>query len=130
MAETMKSIFRQRKIEGKYILDFFAGKLLQPSDRIISDNIIGKYDIDIPLLEKGEEFFLKDIEKVVEIKSRMRSSDGTIVYYVQDEIIVTDNTEENFKKTYIEKEKYLKLQEEFDQYKKEYKYKHIFFNFK
>ena len=61
MADVVKSIFRQRKIAGKYVTHMFHGTYLKETDKVISDEIIGEYNIDIPLLEENEEFFLADI---------------------------------------------------------------------
>ena len=87
MADTVKSIFRQRKVAGKYVTDLFGETYLKKTDKVIADDVIGEYDIDIPLLEKNEEFFLADIMQIVVIKKRLRSSDGSITYYVEDEIV-------------------------------------------
>ena len=93
--------------------------------RVLSDKVIGTYDIEIPMLEKGEEFFLHNIDKVVKIKNRMRSTDGSITYYVEDEFVETENS----KKSYEFCANKIAQYEEFMDYKKEYKYKHRFFNF-
>ena len=156
MSDTVKSIFRQREIEKLYELRYLGTSWFYPqteqdvalsaisnNENIISDKVIGTYDIEIPTLEVGDEFFLHDIQEVVKIKSKMRSSDGSITYYVEDKVIETENT----KKTYAEcrqkiehykyeKEKFEDLEkrldackEELAEYKREYKYKHRFFNF-
>ena len=70
------------------------------------------------MLEVGDAFFLHDISQAVIIKSRMRSSDGSITYYVLDKIIETENT----KRSKEECEK------EFEKYKDKCK-KHRFFRF-
>ena len=156
MSDTVKSIFRQREIEKLYELRYFGTSWFYPrieqdvalsaignTENVISDKVIGTYDIEIPMLEVGDEFFLHDIQEVVKVKSKMRSSDGSITYYVEDKVIETENT----KKTYTEcrqkiehykyeKEKFEDLEkrldtckEELAEYKREYKYKHRFFNF-
>lgn len=157
MSDTVKSIFRQRKIEKLYELYYYGGRYLDlfhsesdvsletkgNTDNVISDKVIGTYDIEIPMLEVGDEFFLHDIQEVVKVKSKMRSSDGSITYYAEDKVVETENT----KKTYAEcrqkiehykyeKEKFEDLEkrlntckEELEKYKREYKYKHRFFNF-
>lgn len=124
MADTVKSIFRQRKVYGKYVSDFLCGTYLKETDEVISDEIIGEYDIDIPLLEKNEEFFLSDIVQIVKIKKRLRSSDGSITYYIQDEIVETKDQKKKLEDVYDE------LRAEFHDYKREYKYRKKFFNFK
>lgn len=149
MAEVMKSIFRQREIEKLYELkvdsSYSYGMYSYKSssrvmavgnnEKVISDKEIGRYDIEIPMLEVGDEFFLHDIQEVVVIKSKMRSSDGSITYYVEDKIIETENTKKSYEECNnkiehwdYEKEKFEKLEKEFEEYKKKYKYEHRFFN--
>lgn len=156
MSDSVKSIFRQREIEKLYELHYYSGgyfglscrerdvslKTKSNTENVISDKAIGTYDIEIPMLEVGDEFFLHDIQEVVKVKSKMRSSDGSITYYVEDKVVETENT----KKTYAEcrekiehykyekekfeelNEKLASLEKEFDDYKREYKYKNRFFN--
>lgn len=157
MSDTVISIFRQKEIEKLYELQYYGGGFFglhriesdvklgtkSNTDNVISDKVIGTYDIEIPMLEIGDEFFLHDIQEVVKIKSKMRSSDGSITYYVENKVVETENT----KKTYAEcrqkiehykyeKEKFEDLEkrldackEELAEYKREYKYKHRFLNF-
>ena len=120
MADVVKSVFRQRKVEGEYVNAFIGKKFLLKN--IISDEILGKYEVEIPLLKQGEYFFLADIEKEVIIQSRVRSSDGSVVYYVRDEVVEKESES-------VPIEEYNSLKKEFEKYKKEYKYKHRFFNF-
>ena len=124
MADTVKSIFRQRKVAGKYVTDLFGETYLKKTDKVIADDVIGEYDIDSPLLEKNEEFFLADIMQIVVIKKRLRSSDGSITYYVEDDIVETEDQKKKLEEMYDE------LLREFRDYKREYKYKNKFFNSK
>jgi hypothetical protein len=137
MSDVVKSIFRQREVEKIYgincsnhswaYIDILRRMEIEEIDkRVLSDKVIGTYDIEIPMLEKGEEFFLEDVEKVVKIKNRMRSTDGSITYYVEDEIVETENS----KKSYEFCANKVAQFEEFMKYKEEYKYKHRFFNFR
>lgn len=156
MSDIVKSIFRRREIEKLYELgiknqyeyNFIFSKVdetlieVANEDKVISDKEIGRYDIEIPMLEIGEEFFLHDIQELVKIKSRTRSSDGSITYYIDDKIIETDNTRKSYAECRekiehwkYEKEKYKELEEklknlnkEFDDYRNKYKYEHRFFN--
>ena len=149
MSDIVKSIFRRREIEKLYELgikhqyeyNFIFSKgdetLIEVAneDNVISDKEIGRYDIGIPMLEIGDEFFLHDIQELVKIKSRTRSSDGSIIYYVDDKIIETDNTRKSYAECRekiehwkYEKEKYKELEEklknvnkEFDDYRNKYK---------
>ena len=156
MSDIVKSIFRRREIEKLYELgiknqyeyNFIFSKVdetlieVANEDKVISDKEIGRYDIEIPMLEIGDEFFLHDIQELVKIKSRTRSSDGSITYYVDDKIIETDNTRKSYAECRekiehwkYEKEKYKELEEklknvnkEFDDYRNKYKYERRFFN--
>ena len=93
MAEVIKSIFRQREVEKLYQINmvereryFYNEYEITVAQNFysepLSDKVIGEYNVEIPLLEIGDNFFLHDIEQVVTIKSRMRSSDGSITYYI------------------------------------------------
>lgn len=147
MSEVIRSIFRQREIEKLYELqefkryDFYSDitshrvVALGNYENVISDKEIGRYDIEIPMLEIGDKFFLHDIQEVVVIKSKMRSSDGSITYYTEDKIIETEKTKKSYEECTnkveqwdYEKKKFEKLEKEFDEYKKKYKYKNRFFN--
>ena len=149
MSEVIRSIFRQKEIEKLYRLkvDRNIGCDVYPYipssrvmaegnyDNVISDKEIGRYDIEIPTLEIGDEFFLHDIQEAIVIKSKMRSSDGSITYYAEDKIIETENTKKSYEEYNnkvehwnYEKERFEKLEKEFDEYKKKYKYKNRFFN--
>ena len=148
MSDTVKSIFRQREIEKLYRLEIVESALLGyfynstsavqargNEERVISDKEIGRYDIEIPMLEVGDEFFLHDIQEVVVIKSKMRSSDGSVTYYVKDKIVETENTKKSYEECTkkvehwdYEKERFEKLEKKFEDYKREYKYKNRFFN--
>lgn len=140
MVESYRSIFRQKYYERLYRIEwgycFGSKKLVDFHGGLIKEETIGTYDIEIPMLESGEHFFLDDIKKDVIIKLRMRSSDGSIVYYVQNELIDTENTARTLKECneiFAEKEdlkkRYDDLKEQFFNYKNTYKYKHRWFNF-
>ena len=74
MSEVIKSIFRQKEIEKLYELKVDSSYNYALSYRsssrvmavgnyenVISDKEIGRYDIEIPMLEIGDEVFLHDI---------------------------------------------------------------------
>lgn len=140
MSESYRSVFKQKYYEKLYKIEkeFYHSELelIAFQGTLIKEETIGSYDIEIPMLEPGEHFFLDDIKKDVIIKLRMRSSDGSIVYHVEDESIDTENTVRTLKecneilseKESIQK-KYDGLKEQFFNYKNTYKYKHRWFNF-
>lgn len=149
MRDTVKSIFRQREIEKIYKLEvnehhqygmcsFHTTRSIVGignEEVVISDKEIGRYDIEIPMLEIGDEFFLHDIQEIIVIKNKMRSSDGSVTYYAEDKVVETANSKKSYeeckeevKHWNYEKEKFERLKMEFEDYKKEYKYKNRFFN--
>lgn len=146
MADTVKSIFRQRKAEMLYTFELtsrgqcseiWSVRMNSNEKKILSDNVIGECDLEIPMLNVGDEFFLDDINRIVTIKKRIRSSNGAITYYVEDELIETENTQKSKEecKRYLDervgcKNRYDRLNLEYSEYKKIYKYKHRFFNLK
>lgn len=170
----MKSVFRQKKYEilyrtyienmsyqirgGVYHTRPLGELQKYINNDYLEDNKIGEYEIDLPKLKAGDKFFLYDINKEVEIKSVLISSDNSVVYYVEDKLIETENTQKSFEKSNKELKEYnsickkeqdsynlqynnindetkslkYKIEElkaQYDWYKSEYKYKHKFFNF-
>lgn len=112
-------------------------RIFTNNENVIEEKIIGEYDIDSPPLDTGDEFYLCDIGKIVKIKKRVRNSDNSFTYYIEDELVETENTKISKEKCDKEFDKYCSaveefdaLKEEFDTYKREYKYRKKFFNFK
>lgn len=144
MSDIVKSIFRRREIEKIYEIGGYHGRIeflrnwsinirmdvKKNMDNIISDKEIAKYDIAIPMLEVGEEFFLHDIQEVVIIKNRMRSSDGSITYYVEDKLVDTENTKRTKEECSKIVREFENLRKCFEEYANKYKYEHKYFNSK
>lgn len=139
MDKPVKSIFRQREVENLYCLNKIPHYIYHHNDdvyidkcngKIISDKIIGEYDVDMPLLEKGDKFYLSDINQTVGILERMRGSDGSVVYFLDDKYVDTENSKAALEECNQKIADVYSKKEEFEKYKKEYKYKHRFFNFK
>ena len=135
----MKSIFRRKEIEKIYEIDNYKYFLLKEDDYdsinmsirhgdIVSDKTIGEYDVEMPLLEVGDEFFLSDIQEAVKIKSKMRSSDGSITYYVMDKLVNTENTIRTKAECDMVMKDFKEIKDKYSNYMKKYKYKHRFFN--
>lgn len=156
--DKVKSVFRRREVEKLYVVTHrrleyegyvnnnyeYRAYVTANYDNVISDKQIGKYEIEIPKLEVGQEFFLHDIEEIVVIEKAMRSTDGSVTYYVKDKLVETENTykskieceeavrnwrhdEKEMKAT---EKKYFELKDEFNGYKITHPYKHRWFNFK
>ena len=149
-----KSIFIQRKVEmlfeGYIEYNWMYGRegysrlpkineirIFTNNENVIEEKVIGEYDIDSPPLDTGDEFYLCDIGKIVKIKKRVRNSDNSFTYYIEDELVETENTKISKEKCDKEFDKYCSavdefdaLKEEFDAYKRKYKYRKKFFNFR
>lgn len=150
-----KSIFIQREVEKIYenyieynwMYNSRSGyshlpkineiRIFTNNENVIEEKVIGEYDIDSPPLDIGDEFYLCDIGKIIKIKKRVRNSDNSFTYYIEDELVETENTKISKEKCDKEFDKYCSavdefdaLKEEFDTYKRKYKYKHRFFNFR
>lgn len=150
-----KSIFVQREVEKIYenYIEYnwmYNGRsgyshlpkineirIFTNNENVIEEKVIGEYDIDSPPLDIGDEFYLCDIGKIIKIKKRVRNSDNSFTYYIEDELVETENTKISKEKCDKEFDKYCSavdefdaLKEEFDTYKRKYKYKHRFFNFR
>ena len=151
-----KSVFIQRKVEKLYenyieynwVYTSSNGYVHLPKrneirisnksndENVIEEKIIGEYDIDSPPLDIDDEFFLCNMGKLVKIKKRIRNSNNSFTYYVEDELVETENTkiskekcDKAFYRYCSAVEGFDTLQKNFDDYKREYKYKHRFFNF-
>lgn len=149
-----KSIFIQRKVEKlfenyieynwmysrygySHLPKINEIRIFTNNENVIEEKVIGEYDIDSPPLDIGDEFYLCDIGKIVKIKKRVRNSDNSFTYYIEDELVETENTKISKEKCDKEFDKYCSavdefdaLKEEFDTYKRKYKYRKKFFNFK
>lgn len=144
MSDVVKSIFRRKEVEKIYEINRYCNRYFSldinyldvtmnvrvNEDNVISDKEIGSYDIEIPMLEVGDEFFLHDIQEVVVIKNRMRSSDGSITYYVEDKLVETENTKRSKEECDKTMKEFKEVRERFEKYAKKYKYEHRFFNLK
>lgn len=143
--KTFKSIFRQKTYEAEYFLEtltpYYFGNtrsfISSKYEKLLEDKILCEHNIALPLLEPGENIFLHDLQREVHINSRIRCTDGSVVYYINDELIDTENSKFSYKEankalnSFINnEEKIRKLKEKLKKYKNTYKYKHRWFNFK
>lgn len=82
----------------------------------------------------GEKVYLEEMDEFATIKEIIKSTKGDTVYYVTDKIIETENTLQSKQLTELQvandnlQKKFNFLQNKFEDYKREYKYKHRFFN--
>lgn len=163
----MKSVFRQKEYEKRYYVSLRDnGHWTSGTERLIqscksaiclSDKEVGSYEIELPKLKVGEKFFLHNILKEVCIQSVLRSSDGSITYYIEDILIETEESKASLKEAkeellkinklteelneikdeknydgeqcYLYKNAYRNLKKEYEDYKNTHPYEHRFFNF-
>ena len=155
---SMKCVFRQKTYVGEYKLEakekcithysgwetVFGWDIVKNEKaEEVSDEVIFACEIEHPQLKAGEKFFISKLNKSVTIKDKMRCDTGEIVYYIEDKVLpINEEVKENFMKEFgdktIQEIEGLKdeinllkeTEKRFNKYKKEYKYKNRFFNFK
>jgi len=117
-----KSIFRQKTYVRRYSLEYsqynymFSTRSrkelnIDSSSNLVSDEEIFVCNLEMPLLEDGEEFFIDELNTSVVIESRCRSSLGSVIYYVRSKHVDDEET----KRTFDELHKYKEL---YDKYNK------------
>ena len=145
----IKSVFMQKEVQKTYCLgrrntghrlygfSHDADETLIIEERTSGEAIdiikIGEYDLDIPMLEKGESFFLCDKNRVVTITDRMRNSDGSITYFIEDKLIETEESKKSYEECNErllnfnnEAQAYFELQKAYDQYRLTHPWRNIF----
>ena len=60
----------------------------------LEDSEFFNCDLEMPLLEIGDHFFIEELNELVYIKSRYRTSSNKVVYYIDDKYIEDDKTRE------------------------------------
>lgn len=126
----MKSIFLQPVNECKKCLivrntDGRSGMHYNPGQSYICEGEIYTHcthtekiyetDLNLPLLEEGEDFYIAEIEKVVTINKRMRSSDDSVIYEIEsrNEIVGSEldfsEIRKELNKIYEKNDKYERL---------------------
>ena len=145
--ETIKSVFLQKQYVKLYEVTCNRHGYMGPHEKCISMRDakdtpytivkIAEYDLDIPMLEQGETFYLCDLNKRVVITERMRDTNGSITYFIEPEYIETEETRKSKEEAEqllitadaryetLAKEHAI-LHNEFEDYKRIYKYKHRF----
>jgi hypothetical protein len=88
-----------------------------------------------PLLKVGEHIIISDTGKKSKITEVIRCTDGSIVYYVEDKAVDTEESEKSRKEAadivaeaMTCRMKYEQLIIEFESYKMKYRYPNRFFN--
>lgn len=149
----IKSVFMQREVPKMYCLERksdrnrtyctnFGFSRYEDETLVIGErtngeatNIvkIGEYNLDIPMLERGESFFLCDKNQIVIIKDRMRNSDGSITYFIEDKLIETEESKKSYEECNErllnyndEAQAYFELQKAYDQYRLTHPWRNIF----
>lgn len=110
----MTSIFKQKVYRSEYILTqrrapFHTGF---PRDEIFSlekgnlslvcEKPLIELELEPPLLEVGENFYIEEEGRLVTIKSKVRSSKENVVYYIEDEVLGPEEGYEEVAKSIVE----------------------------
>lgn len=76
-----------KRVEQEY-------EMIEESGREVENRVIWTGVIDKPLLEKDEEFHLNDLDNTVKILSRIRCSNGQVIYQTnyEFELVEDENT--------------------------------------
>ena len=133
----MKYIFRQKVYEvepvvsmWRNIYDKYEYPKIKDKTTQVGDEFVCECEISEPLLKYGDAIYLNCLSRKVVVEEVARSEDGTVVCYVTS---VKKNHPE-YDDIYRDCEKVVAYGEDwkrrFAEYKKAYKYKHKFFNFK
>lgn len=100
--ETKKSIFKLQKRRfvyevqkhrGQDTVDFSgyrAGSIVErvcKFTQVVSEEILGEYEFEMPILGAGSKFYLSDIDRTVRVEEAIRSSDNRILYIVADSTV-------------------------------------------
>jgi hypothetical protein len=106
-----KSIFKQRIYAKRYYTvltqsffergysssRFYFDKGRYNSDiELLKDETVYECNIELPMLEEGEKFYINKLDLLVKISSCFRTSDETVVYYIEDKKIEDEKTKETY----------------------------------
>ena len=61
-------------------------EILKTNEKIREDTIF-ICDLEMPMLDIGESFYIEKLDKIVEIKERMRTSEENVMYTVEPSVI-------------------------------------------
>lgn len=95
----IKSVFKFDEYNRNYEIRIIKNLIVDKRriDKYIVCDIDGEavdhkheYDIYLPFLKVGEEFYLEDIDIIVTIKNIMRTSNNKVIYTCNDKINISD----------------------------------------
>lgn len=81
-----KSIFKQVQKRFLYEVSEYSG-LIYRSEQKVLENKIFECNLEMPILQKGDKFYIEELDKAFTIAKYIRTSQDNALYYVQDEII-------------------------------------------
>lgn len=87
---------------------------------LIENKVLWSGELDSPVLEKDNEFFIASTKDVVKIEKVIRSSDNSYIYFTQDKYIEDELSEESKAKAEEEKVKIEEKNESLNLNKNEY----------
>lgn len=101
-----------------FIMHYHINDLVLKSEKI-SESEIFKCDLEMPLLNAGEEFYIEELDKTVKILKRVRTSKENVCYYVEPELIEDEETKRTKELAEQTKLNYEMHKDELDNYKRE-----------
>lgn len=109
MENSKRSIFKQKVYAKRYevkliekTIPFFrvSGyydynyeyRIVESCSNFIEEKEIFICDLEMPLLEIGDKFYIEELNKLVTIKERYRTSKENVVYFIDDSLIENEQT--------------------------------------
>lgn len=135
MENSKRSIFKQKVYAKRYEVKFiehkipffrvsgyydynYEYKIVESCSNLIEEKEIFICELEMPLLEVGDKFYIEELNKLVTIKERYRTSKENVVYFIDDSLVENEQTsiskqeaEDQFIKTEEFKNKFKELDE-------------------
>lgn len=102
------SIFLQRTFKRRYVPYVYkssSGWISYMEEAVsATEEEICRCNIALPLLERGEMFYIEEIEKMVKINGRHRTSKDLVVYDLEPKVIDDEETIETYEALFVKLE--------------------------
>lgn len=100
-----RSIFRQRTFAKRFEVIHIYGRSLyfnndgyhikETEGDLIKEEEIFSCNLEMPMLNAGEKFYIEEKEQLVTIKESYRTSKDSVVYYIESLFVEDDETEKS-----------------------------------
>jgi hypothetical protein len=121
-----KSIFKQKVFAKRWIVNsycdsygydgYYERSSMSSADKeedleFIEDKKIFECELSLPVLQLGDKFYIESLDLMVIVIDSYRTSNDTMVYYVENKIISDDKTNETYNKALETISKFYEYQE-------------------